>query len=43
MMQQEKFEEAEKSYRRVLTISPQNAGAKSNLETVRDLIKKKSI
>ncbi len=42
-MQQDKFEEAEKAYQRVLAISPRNAGAKSNLETVRDLIKKRSI
>jgi tetratricopeptide (TPR) repeat protein len=39
----EKYEDAVKAYKRVLAISPQNAGAQRNLETVRELIKKKSI
>jgi tetratricopeptide (TPR) repeat protein len=42
-MQQERFEDAEKAYLHVLAISPKNAGARHNLETVRDLIKKRSI
>ena len=42
-IEQEKFEDAEKAYKRVLEISPKNLGAQKNLETVRELIKRKSI
>lgn len=42
-MQLDHLEAAEESYKHVLAISPKNVGAQRNLDTVRELIKKKSI
>lgn len=42
-IQLDKLEAAEDAYKRVLAISPLNAGAQHNLDAIREMIKKKSI